>query len=441
MSLTVTGVNDSPVINGDNVTSVIDEDVDQLISGITVADPDYVGLHAGDFMTVTLSVDFGTLSVTLPGTTTVTVSGQGTSSIMLEGTPADINDILNTPTNPVGVFVNTQYIPSNSINLQVVAEDSGNPSGIIIETPPEEFTIQVTPVANTPSLSIDPAMNYVRNITASQTASASGIPLVGIVAALADINEVLTLNIKDVPVGASVVSSAGTVTLNAGVWTASADAIDSLKIVDLPEDAAPHTIKLEAVSSELDDMNMVISPGATSSEIDLNLTIVADATDIDLSATADDVQLLGDGGNAVLEAGSGDDLIEGGSGNDTLIGGDGSDILTGGDGMDSFVWLNIQHGVEDTITDFDLSEGDTIDLREVLPELQNTTLDMSVLLQQIDAKVVDGSDIELTINPDGMGTTQQVIVVEDLAPQLTLASTMPDDILDALVQQNVIIHG
>ncbi|MDK9763158.1 cadherin-like domain-containing protein, partial [Vibrio sp. D420a] len=450
LSLTVTGVNDSPVINGDNVTSVIDEDVDQLISGITVADPDYVGLHAGDFMTVTLSVDFGTLSVTLPGTTTVTVSGQGTSSIMLEGIPADINDILNTPTNPVGVFVNTQYIPSNSINLQVVAEDSGNPSGIIIETPPEEFTIQVTPVANTPSLSIDPAMNYVRNITASQTASASGIPLVGIVAALADINEILTLNIKDVPAGASVISSAGTVALNGGVWVASADAIDSLKIVDLPEDATPYTIKLEAVSSELDDMNMVISPGATSSEIDLNLTIVADATDIDLSATADDVQLLGDGGNAVLEAGSGDDLIEGGSGNDeliggdgndTLIGGDGFDILTGGDGMDSFVWLNIQDGVEDTITDFDLSEGDNIDLREVLPELQNTTLDMAVLLQQIDAKVVDVNNIELTINPDGMGTTQQVIVVEDLAPQLTLASTMPDDILDALVQQNVIIHG
>ncbi|MEZ9856687.1 hypothetical protein AB4347_22050, partial [Vibrio breoganii] len=46
LSLTVTGVNDSPVVNGDSVTSVIDEDVEQLISGITVADPDYVGVHA-----------------------------------------------------------------------------------------------------------------------------------------------------------------------------------------------------------------------------------------------------------------------------------------------------------------------------------------------------------------------------------------------------------
>ncbi|MCZ8486561.1 type I secretion C-terminal target domain-containing protein [Vibrio lentus] len=37
-----------------------------------------------------------------------------------------------------------------------------------------------------------------------------------------------------------------------------------------------------------------------------------------------------------------------------------------------FVWLgNIEDGVEDTITDFSLSEGDQIDLREVLPELKN----------------------------------------------------------------------
>ncbi len=130
----------------------------------------------------------------------------------------------------------------------------------------------------------------------------------------------------------------------------------------------------------------------------------------------------------------------GGDGNDTtLIGGGGSDILTGGDGMDSFVWLNIEDGVEDTITDFSLSEGDQIDLREVLPELKNTSPDMTALLQQIDAKV-EGDDIE-HVKSDGLGTTEQVIVVEDLAPQLTLSGNMPSDILDALVRQNVITHG
>ena len=65
---------------------------------------------------------------------------------------------------------------------------------------------------------------------------------------------------------------------------------------------------------------------------------------------------------------------------------------------------------------------------------------MATLLQHVDAKL-EGNDVELTINPDGLGTTELVIVVEDLAPQLTLSGTMPSDILDALVQQNVITHG
>ena len=157
-------------------------------------------------------------------------------------------------------------------------------------------------------------------------------------------------------------------------------------------------------------------------------------------AGANATDLTAGSGNDRLEGGTGDDTLIGGDGNDMLIGGGGSDILTGGDGMDSFVWLNIEDGVEDTITDFNLAEGDQIDLREVLPELKDANVNMATLLQHVDAKL-EGNDVELTINPDGLGTTEQVIVVEDLAPQLTLSGTMPSDILDALVQQNVITHG
>ncbi|MEZ8340412.1 Ig-like domain-containing protein, partial [Vibrio cyclitrophicus] len=38
----VDGVNDTPVVNGDSVTTVVDEDAGQLLSGINVSDPDYV---------------------------------------------------------------------------------------------------------------------------------------------------------------------------------------------------------------------------------------------------------------------------------------------------------------------------------------------------------------------------------------------------------------
>ena len=441
----VDGVNDTPVINGDSVTSIIDEDTGQLLSGINVSDPDYVDSYANDLMTVTLTVDYGTLNVSLPAMTTVIVSGNNTGSVILVGTLSDLNALIDTPTSPSGVYLDASLSPANSIGLEVVAKDSGNPSGIAIETAPVVYNIAVTPVANAPTLSIDTATNYVRNITASQSVSASGIPLVGIIAALTDITEELTLHISDVPAGAKITSSAGSVTdLGGGVWVATADAIESLQAVGLTQTPGNYTLKVEAVSEETDNNDT-----ATSASINLNLNIVSDAADINLASETDDVQLLAGtnatdliagSGNDRLEGGSGDDTLIGGDGNDTLIGGGGSDILTGGNGMDSFVWLNIEDGVEDTITDFSLSEGDQIDLREVLPELKNTSPDMTALLQQIDAKV-EGNDIELTIKSDDLGTTEQVIVVEDLAPQLTLGGTMPSDILDALVQQNVITHG
>ncbi|MCB5358873.1 retention module-containing protein [Vibrio lentus] len=441
----VDGVNDTPVVNGDSVTTVVDEDAGQLLSGINVSDPDYVDTFSDDLMTVTLTVDYGTLNVSLPAVTTVMVNGNNTGSVILVGTLSDLNALIDTPTSPSGVFLDASLSPTNSIGLEVVAKDSGNPSGIAIETTPVVYNIAVTPVANAPTLSIDTASNYVRNITASQSVSASGIPLVGIIAALTDITEELTLHISDVPAGAQITSDVGSVTdLGGGVWVATADAIESLQAVGLSQTPGSYTLKVEAVSEETDNNDT-----ATSASIDLNLNIVSDAVDINLASETDDIQLLaganatdltGGSGNDRLEGGMGDDTLVGGDGNDTLIGGGGSDILTGGDGMDSFVWLNIEDGVEDTITDFSLSEGDQIDLREVLPELKNTSPDMTALLQQIDAKV-EGDDIELTIKSDGLGTTEQVIVVEDLAPQLTLSGTMPSDILDALVQQNVITHG
>ncbi|MEZ8716896.1 retention module-containing protein [Vibrio splendidus] len=446
----VDGVNDTPVVNGDSVTTIIDEDAGQLLSGINVSDPDYVDAFSNDLMTVTLTVDYGTLNVSLPAVTTVMVNGNNTGSVILVGTLSDLNALIDTPTSPNGVYLDASLSPTNSIGLEVIAKDSGNPSGIAIETAPVVYNIAVTPVANAPTLSIDPAFNYVRNITTSSSVVAnSGVALVGIVAALTDITEELTLKISDVPDGVDVTSDVGTVSLVGDTWIATADAIDSLRLVEQSSLGKPltpgnYTLKVEAVSEEADNNDIAISQN-----IDLNLNIVANPIDLDLSSETDDVQLLasnfdtnltGGTGNDRLVGGSGDDTLVGGDGNDTLIGGGGSDILTGGNGMDSFVWLNIEDGVEDTITDFSLSEGDQIDLREVLPELKNTSPDMSALLQQIDAKV-EGDDIELTINPDGLGTTEQVIVVEDLAPQLTLSGTMPSDILDALVQQNVITHG
>ncbi|HGF7192696.1 TPA: retention module-containing protein, partial [Vibrio cholerae] len=49
----VAAVNDKPEIDGDSITTEIDEASGQKLTGITVSDVDYVGSHANDVMTVT----------------------------------------------------------------------------------------------------------------------------------------------------------------------------------------------------------------------------------------------------------------------------------------------------------------------------------------------------------------------------------------------------
>ena len=63
--------------------------------------------------------------------------------------------------------------------------------------------------------------------------------------------------------------------------------------------------------------------------------------------------------------GEGNDLLFGGAGNDVLTGGKGNDMLSGGAGADTFVWKAGDIG-QDVIKDFKLSEGDRLDLTDLL---------------------------------------------------------------------------
>ncbi len=448
VSFEVEGVNDKPELDIDDITTLIDETSGQLISGINVSDVDYVDAYANDSMSVELSVSYGELSVVLPAGSSITVSPATGSSITLTGTILELNALLDTPVPGSGVMLDASFAPSNTIDLTVTATDSGNPSGMVMQET-TQHSITVTPVANAPTLAIDPAFNYVKNISATQTASFNGVALVGIMAALTDSSETLMVEVSGVPSEATLTSDVGSINFAAGVWSVSPDAVATLKIEGA--DIGNHTLTVTAVSEESN------GDKAQSTPVEIQLDVVANASVINHSSETQDQQLLGDGGHSELLAGSGNDLLEGGSGNDvlkggagddTLIGGDGddildgglgSDILTGGAGMDTFVWLEIDDGTTDTITDFSVAEGDRIDLREVLPELKQSSLDMDTLLEHIDAKVVDGSDIELTLHP-GSGQGEQTILVQDLAPQVTLDGLSSLEIVSSLLDHDVIIH-
>ncbi|NMX37991.1 tandem-95 repeat protein [Pseudomonas veronii] len=88
-------------------------------------------------------------------------------------------------------------------------------------------------------------------------------------------------------------------------------------------------------------------------------------------------KLIGNAGDDILFGQGGNDVLNGGAGNDILVGGKGNDTLTGGAGADTFVWLkgdtNTGTGV-DTITDFKHSEGDKLDLSDLLQGSNDTNL-------------------------------------------------------------------
>ncbi|WP_416195232.1 immunoglobulin-like domain-containing protein [Pseudomonas sp. DC1.2] len=107
-----------------------------------------------------------------------------------------------------------------------------------------------------------------------------------------------------------------------------------------------------------------------------------DGNDTLLGGAGNDI-LFGQGGNDYLDGGKGNDILLGGTGNDTLIGGPGNDILIGGAGADTFVWKAGDVG-NDVIKDFKASEGDRIDLRDLLQGETGSTIDNFLKITTVD---------------------------------------------------------
>ncbi|GHX86228.1 RTX toxins and Ca2+-binding protein [Vibrio cholerae] len=436
----VTAVNDKPEVDGIHLTAQIDEASGQKLTGITVSDVDYAGSHTNDVMKVTLSISEGILSVQAPAGSSVAVSYALDGSVILEGSPEAINALLNHSDSAYGLFVDAAAIAGTQMNLTVTAQDMGvyfeNASGMALEES-KTYPIQVNPVANAPSLSMNPAFGYAQQIYANQSVSAQGIALLGAIAALTDLHETLSLRVDHLPAGASLSSTAGSVTdLGNGRWEVSPDALESLKVVGLEEGV--HTLSLTALSTESDGSS---APSANS--IDYRIEIAADGSLLDHRSATDDSLLVADNSGMTLLSGSGDDFVQGGAGDDVLVGGLGADILVGGTGADMFKWT--LDGVDDKvdhIRDFNVSEGDSIDLIDVVQDLGNH-LTMEQLLNnlsvsnQLTAQVVD-NDVTLQVTTDNQ--VQQTIVIENLATQIDFTGMSSLDIIGTLLDQNLLRH-
>ncbi|GLK88159.1 hypothetical protein GCM10017655_12210 [Pseudomonas turukhanskensis] len=144
--------------------------------------------------------------------------------------------------------------------------------------------------------------------------------------------------------------------------------------------------------------------------------------------------LYGGAGNDRLEGGAGDDNLYGGSGNDLLIGGDGNDLLfggsgtnimTGGAGADTFAWAKGEAG-NSTITDFKVSEGDRIDLTDLLPDMTNvnvldymkveTTGSTSTIQISTSGHIDQGANVSITLQGVDLNTygSSQADIIKSL---------------------------
>ncbi|MEB2847244.1 calcium-binding protein [Endobacterium cereale] len=155
--------------------------------------------------------------------------------------------------------------------------------------------------------------------------------------------------------------------------------------------------------------------------------------------------LSGGSGSDTLRGGAGDDFLDGGKGKDRLFGdggndlfrlgasgGDDDDIYTGGAGVDTYL---IRDKIDDdTITDFNLAQGDRIVLDE----------DVDHWSVSIRISSSDRNDLEITFSGQGAGSSS--LVLDDffrINPEFKLAGSKPtskqqaDHLVDHIFGQTV----
>jgi Ca2+-binding RTX toxin-like protein/chemotaxis receptor (MCP) glutamine deamidase CheD len=185
------------------------------------------------------------------------------------------------------------------------------------------------------------------------------------------------------------------------------------------------------------------------SSVDTDFNLRNLNTDIDFSVAsnggADTVVVLGGTGNDSLAGSSGSDALFGGAGDDELFGlagddflfGDGNndilngglgfDTLTGGDGGDTFVFdadaLSdaVNNGIQDLIADYDILEGDVVDLSALLDgqvvndtnETDYVRMDGNVLTVDVDGTTGGENFVQIAEFASAPGAEALKILVDD----------------------------
>ena len=173
----------------------------------------------------------------------------------------------------------------------------------------------------------------------------------------------------------------------------------------------------------IDDTSITIGEG----QIEINGT----ANDDILAGTEGNDQLIAEAGHDKLYGAAGNDTLSGGEGNDLIVGGAGDDILSGGAGEDIFDFNFADIGTAaspaiDTITDFNLNEGDVLDISDLLSDEENNDLTQYLSFDQ-----ADPSNPVLEIRDTADGDITQKINLQGV--DLSVFGSTDTEIIDGLL--------
>ncbi|MFQ2784736.1 Ig-like domain-containing protein [Aeromonas caviae] len=152
-------------------------------------------------------------------------------------------------------------------------------------------------------------------------------------------------------------------------------------------------------------------------------------------------ELSGDAGNDTLYGGTGNDILSGGLGNDILIGGLGNDVLKGDAGADTFTWLkgDTEAGkvAKDYIVDFSKSEGDKLDLSDLL-DSDGSKSESS--LKSLLSVFQDSEGVHLQVKESSAApVTQEIVLMNHTFDSLTGGSgTTANQVIDFMLQNNML---
>lgn len=166
ITLTVTPVNDAPVVSVPGNITVV-EDVPGALTHISFSDVD----AGSGSVTVTFSVPSGTLSAV--SGSGVTVSDSGTGTLTLSGNLSDINAFIAAS----NVTFQTALDNTSNVQLTVSINDNGNTGGSAL-TDTKTVTINVTAVNDAPVNSVPAAQSTSRDVVlAFNTANGNALSI------------------------------------------------------------------------------------------------------------------------------------------------------------------------------------------------------------------------------------------------------------------------